>query len=159
MVNSIYILNKDKRIVDTLSNNGDSPMSPFFDDKYVQHLATGAETFEFTTFSNNRTSKYCEAGSYVAFKIDRKVKLFQIVETNEEHYDGQIVKTCYCEVAGLELINNVVRAMEMPAVNVEQFFNTVLRDTPWSLGLVEYGINNIKSLFESDIRVLKQIDD
>ena len=143
MVNSIYILNKDKRIVDTLSNNGDSPMSPFFDDKYVQHLATGAETFEFTTFSNNRTSKYCEAGSYVAFKIDRKVKLFQIVETNEEHYDGQIVKTCYCEVAGLELINNVVRAMEMPAVNVEQFFNTVLRDTPWSLGLVEYGINNI----------------
>ena len=58
MVNSIYILNKDKRIVDTLSNNGDSPMSPFFDDKYVQHLATGAETFEFTTFSNNRTSKY-----------------------------------------------------------------------------------------------------
>lgn len=143
MVNSIYILNKDKRIVDTLSNNGDSPMSPFFDDKYVQHLATGAETFEFTTFSNNRTSKYCEAGSYVAFKIDGKVKLFQIVETNEEHYDGQIVKTCYCEVAGLELINNVVRAMEMPAVNVEQFFNTVLRDTPWSLGLVEYGINNI----------------
>ena len=43
MVNSIYILNKDKRIVDILSNNGDSPKSPFFDDIYVQHLATGAE--------------------------------------------------------------------------------------------------------------------
>ena len=143
MVNSIYILNKDKRIVDTLSNNGDSPMSPFFDDKYVQHLATGAETFEFTTFSNKRTSKYCEVGNYVAFKYENKIKLFQIVESNEEHSEGQIIKTCYCEVAGLELINNVVRAMEMPAVNAEQFFNTVLRDTPWSLGLVEYGINNI----------------
>ena len=136
MINSIYILNKDKRTVDTLSNNGDQPRSPFFEDKYVQHLATGAETFEFSTFSNDRTSKYCNTGSYVAFKYNNKVKLFQIVETAEEHSEGQVIKTCYCEVAGLELINNVVRAMEMPAVNVEQFFKTVLRDTPWALGQI-----------------------
>lgn len=142
MVNSVYILNKDKRIVDILSNNGDSPKSPFFDDIYVQHLATGAETFEFTTFSNERTSKYCNTGSYVAFKYENKIKLFQIVESNEEHSEGQIIKTCYCEVAGLELINNIIRAMEMPSVNVEQFFKTVLKDTPWTLGLVEYGVND-----------------
>lgn len=142
MVNSLYILNKDKRIVDTLSNNGDNPKSPFFEDKYTQHLATGAETLEFTTFSNERTSKYCEVGSYVAFKLDRKVKMFQIVETQEEHSEGQIVKTCYCEVAGLELINNIVRPMEMASTNVEQLFKTVLEGTPWAIGLIEWGIND-----------------
>lgn len=142
MVNSLYILNKDKRIVDTLSNNGDNPKSPFFEDKYTQHLATGAETLEFTTFSNERTSKYCEVGSYVAFKLDRKVKMFQIVETQEEHSEGQIVKTCYCEVAGLELINNVVRPMEMASTNVEQLFKTILEGTPWAIGLIEWGIND-----------------
>ncbi len=65
MVNSIFILNKDKRIVDVLSNNGDSPQSPFFDDLYKQHLDTGAETFEFSTFSTERINKHCEVGSYV----------------------------------------------------------------------------------------------
>ena len=29
MINSIFILDKSKTIVDVLSNNGDSPQSPF----------------------------------------------------------------------------------------------------------------------------------
>ena len=85
MINSIFILDKSKTIVDVLSNNGDSPQSPFFDDKYVQDLATGAETFEFTTVSNERTSKYAVEGNYVAFKFKNKIKMFQIMETEEEH--------------------------------------------------------------------------
>lgn len=146
MVNSIFIFNKDKRVVDTLSNNGDSPKSPFFDDKYVQHLTTGAETFEFSTFSNDRTSKYCVVGNYVGFKYNNKVKLFQIVESSEEHNEGGVIKTCYCEVAGLELINFVVRPMEMPSANVKQFFESVLQGTPWSLGMVDTALSTVKTV-------------
>lgn len=146
MVNSIFILNKDKRIVDVLSNNGDSPQSPFFDDLYKQHLDTGAETFEFSTFSTERINKHCEVGSYVAFKYENKIKMFQIVETEDEHSEGMIIKSCYCEIAGLELINNVIRATEMQAVNVEQFFKTVLKDTPWALGLVDMAINTVANV-------------
>lgn len=146
MVNSIFILNKDKRIVDVLSNNGDSPQSPFFDDLYKQHLDTGAETFEFSTFSTERINKHCEVGSYVAFKYENKIKMFQIIETEDEHSEGMIIKSCYCEIAGLELINNVIRATEMQAVNVEQFFKTVLKDTPWALGLVDMAINTVANV-------------
>ena len=32
------------RVVDILSNNGDNPSAPFFDDAYKQELSTGAET-------------------------------------------------------------------------------------------------------------------
>ena len=146
MINSIFILDKSKTIVDVLSNNGDSPQSPFFDDKYVQDLATGAETFEFTTVSNERTSKYTVAGNYVAFKFKNKIKMFQIMETKEEHQEA-LYKSCYCEIAGLELINNVIREREIPSANVRQFFEIALADTDWRLGIVDAALvlsSNIK---------------
>ena len=146
MINSIFILDKSKTIVDVLSNNGDSPQSPFFDDKYIQDLATGAETFEFTTVSNERTSKYTVSGNYVAFKFKNKIKMFQIMETKEEHQEA-LYKSCYCEIAGLELINNVIREREIPSVNVRQFFEIALADTDWRLGIVDAALvlsSNIK---------------
>ena len=146
MINSIFILDKSKTVVDVLSNNGDSPQSPFFDDKYVQDLATGAETFEFTTVSNERTSKYTVAGNYVAFKFKNKIKMFQIMETKEEHQEA-LYKSCYCEIAGLELINNVIREREIPSANVRQFFEIALADTDWKLGIVDAALvlsSNIK---------------
>lgn len=146
MINSIFILDKSKTVVDVLSNNGDSPQSPFFDDKYVQDLATGAETFEFTTVSNERTSKYTVAGNYVAFKFKNKIKMFQIMETKEEHQEA-LYKSCYCEIAGLELINNVIREREIPSANVRQFFEIALADTDWRLGIVDAALvlsSNIK---------------
>ncbi len=146
MINSIFILDKSKTVVDVLSNNGDSPQSPFFDDKYVQDLATGAETFEFTTVSNERTSKYTVAGNYVAFKYKNKIKMFQIIETREEHEEA-LYKICYCEIAGLELINNVIREREIPSANVRQFFEIILADTDWKLGIVDAALvlsSNIK---------------
>ena len=149
MINSIFILDKSKTIVDVLSNNGDSPQSPFFDDKYIQDLATGAETFEFTTVSNERTSKYTVAGNYVAFKFKNKIKMFQIMETKEEHQEA-LYKSCYCEIAGLELINNVIREREIPSVNVRQFFEIALADTDWRLGIVDAALvlsSNIKIIY------------
>lgn len=146
MINSIFILDKSKTVVDVLSNNGDSPQSPFFDDKYIQDLATGAETFEFTTVSNERTSKYTVAGNYVAFKFKNKIKMFQIMETKEEHEEA-LYKSCYCEIAGLELINNVIREREISSANVRQFFEIALADTDWSLGIVDAALvlsSNIK---------------
>lgn len=128
MVNTIFILDKNMNVIDVLSNNGDSPKSPFFNDKYIQEMNTGAETFEFDTISNDRTSKYIVAGNYVAFKYKDKVKVFQIIETNEEHSEG-LYKSCYCEIAGLELINNVVRPREIASANVRQFMEIALSDT------------------------------
>ena len=146
MINSIFILDKSKTVVDVLSNNGDSPQSPFFDDKYIQDLATGAETFEFTTVSNERTSKYAVEGNYVAFKFKNKIKMFQIMETEEEHQEA-LYKNYYCEIAGLELKYNPIREREIPSANVRQFFEIALADTDWRLGIVDSALvlsSNIK---------------
>lgn len=129
MVNNLFILNKNKVVIDVLSNNGTSPKSPFFDELYVQYLETGAETYEFSTISNERTSIYCQAGSFVAFNYQDKIKMFQITETTEFHEGDSMVKTCYCEMAGIELTNYAIRAMEMQSVNVVQFLEAVLSDT------------------------------
>lgn len=128
MTNNIFVLNKNKVVVDILSNNGDCPKSPFFNDKYEQYLDTGAETYEFSTISNERTNKYCQVGSFIAFNYQGKTKMFQITETNETHEGSSIFKTCYCEVAGIELSNYAVRPMEMQSVNVTQFLEAVLAD-------------------------------
>lgn len=152
MIDSIFILDKSKTVVDILSNNGDSPQSPFFDDKYIQDLATGAETFEFTTIANQRTSKNAIAGNYVAFKYKNKVKMFQIIETKEEH-EAALYKSCYCEIAGLELINNVLRAREIPSANVRQFMEIALADTDWKLGIVDAAL-----ILSSNIKIERPIN-
>lgn len=144
-MDTIFILNKSMSVVDMLSNNGDSPQSPFFDDKYIQEMNTGAETFEFTTISNARTNKYLVAGNYVAFKFNNKVKVFQILETEEEHQDI-LYKHCYCEIAGLELINDVVRAREIASANIRQFMEIALGDTSWKLGIVDAAINSVHTI-------------
>lgn len=144
-MDTIFILNKSMSVVDMLSNNGDSPQSPFFDDKYIQEMNTGAETFEFTTISNARTNKYLVAGNYVAFKFNNKVKVFQILETEEEHQDI-LYKHCYCEIAGLELINDVIRAREIASANIRQFMEIALGDTSWKLGIVDAAINSVHTI-------------
>lgn len=145
MINTIFILDKSMKIVDTLSNNGDSPKSPFFDDLYVQEMATGAETFEFSTISNERTSEHVVAGNYAAFRIKNKVKVFQIIETNEEHNDF-LYKSCYCEIAGLELINEVIRPREIPSVNIKQLMTIALENTGWKLGAVDAFVNEVHTV-------------
>lgn len=145
MTNTIFILDKNQNIIDVLSNNGDSPKSPFFDDKYIQDLNTGAETFEFTTVSNDRTNKYLVAGCYVAFKYNNKIKMFQVIETNEDHEEA-LYKTCYCEVAGLELINSVVRHREIASANIRQFMENILADTEWKLGIVDLGVTDVHTI-------------
>ena len=43
-------------------------ITPYFDDKYYQNLATGAETFEFTTLGNSKQAQHLKIGNHIAFK-------------------------------------------------------------------------------------------
>ena len=84
-MDTIFILNTSMRVIDILSNNGDNPSAPFFDDTYKQELSTGAETYEFTTIANSRTSEVLVIGNYILFKYNGKYKLFQIMEVTDEN--------------------------------------------------------------------------
>ncbi|WP_018592630.1 phage tail spike protein [Terrisporobacter glycolicus] len=129
---TIFVMDPQFNVIGILSNNGAFPNAPFFDDIYIQELATGAETYEFSTHSNSITSEILQLGNYIVFKYGDKYKLFQIMDNDDEHKESQII-TCYCEMAGLELLTDYCEPFSIEG-NVELFFNTVLQDTNWSLG-------------------------
>ena len=133
MTDTVFILDRNKNVIDYLSNNGVSPDAPFFDDIYIQELSNGVETYEFSTLSNARTSEALELGNYIVFKYDNKYKMFQIMDLEDDHKDGKQIINCYCEMAGLELLTDYCEPFFIEG-NVELFFNTVLQDTNWSLG-------------------------
>lgn len=133
MTDTVFILDRNKNVIDYLSNNGANPIAPFFDDNYIPELSNGAETYEFSTISNAITSEMLQVGNYIVFIYDNKYKMFQIMDTKEEHDEGSILINCYCEIAGLELLTDYCEPFTIEG-NVELFFNTVLQDTNWSLG-------------------------
>lgn len=139
----LFILNKRLEVIDTLSNNGEiSKVTPFFDDEYKQYLATGAETFQFTTLANTEESQHLVVGNYVAFKYKNKIKMFHITSIEEEHGED-FVKTVYSEMAGIELINEMIRPMSINNANVVKFVNTILAETSWELGMVDLAISDV----------------
>lgn len=144
LVTEIYILNRKKRIIDVLTNNGTNPSSPFFDDLFTMYLSTGADTFEFSTIFNERTSSI-ENGYFVLFYFKNNYKLFQIVDCKSEHVDGILIKSCYCETIGLELINKAIRKSTLEG-DVSTFFSLVLQDSSFELGYVDPTIIDFKTV-------------
>ena len=132
-MDTIFVLNIARQVIDVLSNNGADPSAPFFDDVYTSELDTGAETYEFTTFNNPRTNVTLEVGNYILFKYDDKYKLFQITETTDEHSDGKKLLTVYAEMAGMELLNDYCEPFTIEG-NFIAFMNRVLQDTDWVVG-------------------------
>lgn len=144
LVTEIYILDRKKRIIDVLSNNGTNPSSPFFNDIFKMYLETGAESYEFSTIVNERTNNI-QNGNFICFLFKNKYKLFQTINTTSEHTDGILIKTCYCETVGLELLNKVIRKFILNG-DVKAFFNLILQDTGFELGYVDPTITEVKTV-------------
>lgn len=139
---NIFILDKNLKIVDKFSSEGDiQKTSPFFNDIYKQYLETGAETFKFTCTKNNNV----EYGNYIAFMFDNKCKLFQISDINETHEQSFEVEI-YCEIAGIELTNEPLRARTVPSANIRQYLENVLGDVDWQVGYIDEDITDIYTI-------------
>lgn len=133
----IFILNRQEKIVRTLNNKGGvNSTPPFFDDVLTEDLVTGAETFQFSTLFSSEIASELVIGNYVAFLKEGKYKLFQIMQTEEIHEETMYLNV-YCECAGLELINKVFRARNIPSADLRKFLTTVLDETGWNVGKVE----------------------
>ena len=139
----IFILDKSMNIRDSLSNSGEiSHITPFFDDIYTSYLETGAETYQFSTLANTKESQHLIVGNHIAFQYEDEYKLFTITEIEETH-DENFIKTVYCEMAGLKLINKVIRPMSFSSTNLRKFLEEILSDTDWNIGALDIGLNNV----------------
>lgn len=125
MVKNVFILDEHLKTDKVLTVNG---KNAFFDDLYTLDLSTGTETYEFST-----TITEINESNYVMFYYHGKYKLFQIVEIEQEHAEGNIVTTVYAETACLELLNNVVRSFE-GEYNAISFLEHVLEGSEWAIG-------------------------
>ena len=84
----IFILDRQERVINILKNgSGVSNTTPFFDDLLTEDLATGAETFTFSTIATGNIASDLSIGNYIAFKKGKSYKLFQIMQTEESHED------------------------------------------------------------------------
>ena len=142
----LYILNSDTEVIGTLTSTGTTnKVTPFFDDEFLQDLGTGAETFSFSTFAKSPQAEALQVGNYVAFRYKEEYKLFQIIDTDETH-NRDFVKSVYCEMAGIELINEIVRPMVFNSANVKQFASRILADTGWTLGYVDSRVADVHTI-------------
>ena len=135
----LFILNKNYEVVESLNNRGNMAIiTPYFDDEYLQDLATGAETFTFSTLGDSIQSQHIVVGNFIAFRHKDEYKLFNIINVDEEHTET-FIKNVYCEMASIELINEIVRPVKFSGT-VRSFINTVLNDTSWKLGRIDMGL-------------------
>ena len=114
MVKNVFILDEHLKTDKVLTVNG---KNAFFDDLYTLDLSTGTETYEFST-----TITEINESNYVMFYYHGKYKLFQIIEIEQEHDNGDIITTVYAETACLELLNNVVRTNNFDFIKQIIFF-------------------------------------
>ena len=134
----LFILNRQEKVVGVLKNSGKNSV-PFFNDLLTEDLATGSETFEFTTVSRNGIGQHLVVGNFIAFKKGKSYKLFQIMQTEEDHQD-ELYITVYAECAGLQLINSVFRGVKIVSASFERVMQTLLSDTSWNVGILPYGL-------------------
>lgn len=142
----IFILNNNLQVVGTLSKpEVTNKATAYFNDTLNIDLSTGAETFSFETFGNSREAIHVEGGNYVALRHDGVYKLFQIVEVNSIH-STEHIKEAYCEMAGIELINEILRATNMPATNLKQALTYALQDTDYQIGYLDSSLADVHSI-------------
>lgn len=153
----LFILSKNFEVLCTIDSKGDlSKIVPYYDDKHHEILASGAETFEFTIPANSPESQHIVNFNHVAFMSDDGYKLFTISNVSEEHNDT-FEKKVYCEMAGIELINEIVRPMNVTGSNLRQFLEAILSSTTWSLGIIDASFTELLDFEIKEYKLVYQL--
>lgn len=155
-VNTIFILNRNLEIIDTISRAGNSS---FFDDIYDIDLVTGTETFEFSVNDIERYSDELIGLNYILFKFKGKFKLLQVMTGGYEHEEGNIITNIYCENTGISLINEPAPSGTITG-DINNFLRIVLDQTNFVVGDIDNSINKVITVeIDKKTNVLKAIQD
>ena len=122
-----YVLDRNGNTVATFASD--------YNDKHTKTLEAGASTYEFTISKLDSAALYLETGNYINFVDDvGKPWSFSILSYTETHNE----KTVYCEDVGIELINKNVNAYKADAAySFAFYFEMIMKNTPWTIGINE----------------------
>ena len=154
----LFIFDSDLNVVDTLSNEGSiNDVTTFYDDEYYKNVASGAETYTFKTLAGSDEAENLIVGNYIAFRDNKgDYKLFDIINVEETH-DENFEKTVYCEMNGIELLNDIVRPTNLNNCNVEKLAKYILAETNWELGYIDDFADNLDISIDSHIKAYNAI--
>ena len=127
---NLFILDKNYNKIGLLSNQGASPIAPFFDDVYTQELDTGADTYEFSTISTYLTQELMEVGNHIIFEFNNEHKLFVIVDIEFSHKNGMNTIDVYAEGIGFELLEKYIDKFELEG-SYSNLLDNILVGTGW----------------------------
>lgn len=156
-VNTIFILNRQKEIIDVIPSQGDSC---FFDDEYELDLETFIDTYTLSVKDVKRYSDKLIGLNYIIFRFKGKDRLFQIFESGTTHEKKNVITDIYCENTGITLINEPTQPQVIVG-NVKQFLEAVLINTEFTVEYVDSELlNTVLTIeIESKTNVLKAIQD
>ena len=156
-VNTIFILNRQKEIIDVIPSQGDSC---FFDDEYELDLETFIDTYTLSVKDVKRYSDKLIGLNYIIFRFKGKDRLFQIFESGTTHEKKNVITDIYCENTGITLINEPTQPQVIVG-NVKQFLESILINTEFAVGYVDSELlNTVLTIeIESKTNVLKAIQD
>lgn len=156
-VNTIFILNRKKEIIDVIPSQGDSC---FFDDEYELDLETFIDTYTLSVKDVQRYSDKLIGLNYIIFRFKGKDRLFQIFESGTTHEKKNVITDIYCENTGITLINEPTQPQVIVG-NVKQFLESILINTEFAVGYVDSELLNTVLTIEIETKtnVLKAIQD
>lgn len=145
---TLFILDKNKRIIDVVSNAG-TEENAFWDDTFTQEINV-ASTFEFSLELNQRTKESIKTGNYILFRYRSKNFLFTIVTVETDDSNGYAEAQVYCESISLILYNSVIQKTTLNNCNATTFLTTILQDTDFLAGYIDVAVNRNAALIEID---------
>ncbi|MED4116535.1 hypothetical protein P4661_27245, partial [Priestia megaterium] len=134
----MYILENDV-IIGELENDG-SAAAAFWDDEIEEKLNDAYLTLNFKMDANHETAALMVTDRrIVAPGEDGNLRMFRVEEVQDKtDQDGSHYKEVYAEHIALELIGKVIRPSSYEGFTAEQFFSSILENTGWQLGEVEW---------------------
>lgn len=157
MINkTLFILDKNKHIIDVLSNNG-SNSTNFYDDTFTQEINV-ASTFEFSAVLNERLANSLSVGNYILFKHNNKNFLFTIMQIEMNNIEDYMEAKVYCESVSLILYNSVLREMTINNCSASAFLQTILLNTDFKVGYVDSNITKVAEIkIDSTVSVYEEL--
>ncbi|MET3689817.1 phage minor structural protein [Priestia megaterium] len=134
----MYILENDT-IIGELENDG-SAAAAFWDDVIEEKLNDAYLTLTFKMDANHETAALMVTERrIVAPGDDGNLLMFRVEEVQDRtEQDGSHYKEVYAEHVALELLGKIIRPGSYSGFSAEQYYNSILENTAWQLGEVEW---------------------
>jgi len=134
----MYILERDT-IIGELENDGSAAAS-YWDDSIEEKLNDAYLTLNFKMDANHESASLVVGDRRIVVPDeDGRLLMFRVEEVQDKtEQDGTHYKEVYAEHIALELLGKIIRPTTYSGYTAEQFFSSILENTAWKLGEIEW---------------------